>query len=153
MLYTIGSSGQPHNAMHSPSTASQHMTQYQLIEHTQLINHQLFVFYITMHYSYLTFFVTDTLTVLQLPTIRPIQFYYSSYHYEGFWQRFACFYTLKMLQCLHTVTVYACAVNQGVYCIYPNKNRACINAWAQMNAGVQHSKVHKCLCKRQKGLV
>ena len=26
------------------------------------------------------------------------------------------------------------------YCIYPNKSRTHINAWAQINAGVQHFK-------------
>ena len=39
------------------------------------------------------------------------------------------------------------------YRIYPNKSRAHINAWAQINAGVQHSKVNKHLCKMQKGLI
>ena len=39
------------------------------------------------------------------------------------------------------------------YCIYPNKSRAHINAWARINAGVQHSKVNRHLYKMQKGLV
>ena len=41
----------------------------------------------------------------------------------------------------------------STYCIYLNKSRAHINAWAQINAGVQHCKVNKRLCKIQKGLI
>ena len=39
------------------------------------------------------------------------------------------------------------------YHIYPNKSRAHINAWAQINTGVQRCKVNKRLCKIQKGSV
>ena len=39
------------------------------------------------------------------------------------------------------------------YCIYPNKSRAHINAWAEINAGVQCREVNKHLCKIQKGLM
>ena len=39
------------------------------------------------------------------------------------------------------------------YRIYPNKSRTHINACAQINAGVQHSKVNRCLYKMQKGLI
>ena len=38
-------------------------------------------------------------------------------------------------------------------CMYPNNSRARINAWAQINTGVQHCKVNKRLCKIQKGLI
>ena len=41
----------------------------------------------------------------------------------------------------------------GYICIYPYKSRAHINFWAQINTGVQHSNVHKCLCKMWKGLI
>ena len=37
-------------------------------------------------------------------------------------------------------------------CICPNKSRAHINAWAEINAGVQGCKVSKRLYKMQKGL-
>ena len=39
------------------------------------------------------------------------------------------------------------------YCIYLNKSRADIKAWARINAEVQHSKVNRRLYKMQKGLI
>ena len=39
------------------------------------------------------------------------------------------------------------------YRIYPNKSRAHINTWAQINAGVQQSKVNRCLYKTRKRLI
>ena len=41
----------------------------------------------------------------------------------------------------------------AIYCIYPNKSTVYINAWARINAGVQHSKVNRRLYKMQKGLI
>ena len=40
-----------------------------------------------------------------------------------------------------------------IYRIYPNRSRAHINTWAQINAGVQYSKGNKCPCKMQKFLI
>ena len=40
-----------------------------------------------------------------------------------------------------------------IYCIYPNKSRAHINAWTRINARVQHFKVNRCLYKMRKGLI
>ena len=40
-----------------------------------------------------------------------------------------------------------------MYHIYPNKSRAHINAWARINAGVQHSKVNRHLYYMRKGLI
>ena len=44
-------------------------------------------------------------------------------------------------------------LNLSIYRIQPNKSRAYINTWAQINPGVQCSKANKRLCKMQKGLV
>ena len=34
------------------------------------------------------------------------------------------------------------SVQFNKYCIYPNKSKACINAWASKNSGIQQSKVN-----------
>ena len=44
-------------------------------------------------------------------------------------------------------------VSLNIYRIYPNKSRAHINIWAQINTGVQYSKANKRLYKMWKGLI
>ena len=43
--------------------------------------------------------------------------------------------------------------NIQIYRIYLNVSRAYVDALAQINAGVQHSKVNRCLYKMWKGLI
>ena len=49
-------------------------------------------------------------------------------------------------RCMYVVCMCVC-----MCCIYPNKNRVHINAWARINAGVQHSKINRRLYKMRKG--
>ena len=52
-----------------------------------------------------------------------------------------------------TAAVLIITAQDHIYRIDPNKSRAHINAWAQINTVVQHSKVNKCLYKMWKGLI
>ena len=54
-----------------------------------------------------------------------------------------------------TAVVLIITAQDHIYRIYLNKSRAHINAWARLNIGVQHSKVHvnKRLYNIQKGLI
>ena len=52
-----------------------------------------------------------------------------------------------------TAAVLIITAQDHIYRIYPNKSRAHINAWARINAGVQHSKVNRHLYKIWKGLI
>ena len=53
-----------------------------------------------------------------------------------------------------TFVIAGLTVNHGIIiCIYPNKSRAHINAWAQISPGVQHSKVNRHIYKMRKGLI
>ena len=72
---------------------------------------------------------------------------------------------MRMYVCIHACTYYRMDIYMHVHAnvymheilyihiLYPNRSRVHINAWAQIKAGVQHSKVNRRLYKMRKGLI